>query len=83
MICICKHVKNGTKSNLKEIQKMKSINSNLMLLWLSMVFHLFVKNREKCVVFKKANDIVFFITGSGEYTELVCLCFVLSLIHSK
>ena len=27
---------------------------------------------EKCVVFKKVNDIVFFITGSGEYTEFIC-----------
>ncbi|KAK8796211.1 hypothetical protein WA171_004172 [Blastocystis sp. BT1] len=25
----------------------------------------------KCVVYQKANDVVFFITGSGEYTELI------------
>ena len=35
---------------------------------------------EKYVVFRKVNDLVFFITGSGFYTELVCAfeLFVLS-----
>ncbi|KAK8806922.1 hypothetical protein WA588_005721 [Blastocystis sp. NMH] len=26
---------------------------------------------DKCVVYKKTSDVVFFITGSGEYTELI------------
>ena len=30
----------------------------------------------KYVVYKKVNDLIFFITGSGEYTGLVCRGFV-------
>ena len=28
---------------------------------------------DKCVVYKKTSDVVFFITGSGEYSELICI----------
>lgn len=40
----------------------------------------FVMNSEKYVVFRKVNDLVFFITGSGFYSELICVfeLFVLS-----
>lgn len=32
---------------------------------------------DKFVVFRKVNDLVFFITGSGYYTELIRVFFVL------
>lgn len=35
------------------------------------VFCLLVIARNKSVVFKKTNDLVFFITGSGYYTEMI------------
>jgi len=41
------------------------------LLWSEICVHRF-QPRDKCVVYKKTSDVVFFITGSGEYTELIC-----------
>ena len=43
----------------------------------------FVRCSNKCVVYQKANDVVFFITGSGEYTELICMLLILCFMSSE
>ena len=52
------------------------------LLWSENCVHRF-QPRDKCVVYKKTSDVVFFITGSGEYTELICTCCLWSVPHSE